>query len=963
MRTYDIVNAGSRNRFMASGRIVSNSGRSIQLQNLPQNHLPDLSLAREIVKTGDEEQLETLFGSVPNTLSELIRTAFIPRDGCRFIVADFSAIEARVLAWLAGEDWVLEEFKGRGKIYEATASRMFHVPAESIVKGNPNYEYRQKGKQATLSCIAEGQLVLTDQGLIPIEHVTLQHRVWDGERWVEHAGVIYRGRRNVITYEGLTATPDHFVWVEGKSKPIQFGVAATSGAHLTITEHCGKTVRLGEDHQPGEAVEQELEPLLCIDEMYLLSQRTMDASWKSDAREIEGVSELFGGSEANSYVVGSAIDCRQTEVRESQRQSVSPLRCAGSKIQFYICNPGWIVDFEERTKCLQRERDGSNRQQRQLRAGKHSFCAAFCKCRQSQADSSFRMGSAILALLQECGDTHAIGWKDTRGNHRVGEACSSGEKERVAYNSGTARLYDIRNAGPNHRFTVSGHLVHNCGYGGGVGALKAMGAKMPEEEMQPLVDAWRAANPHIVALWGVMERAARRVIEKQTSVRVGKAALYWKNDKMFMRLPSGRNLCYQSPHFVTNRFGNDGIGYYAPNAAGQMAEQETFGGKLVENCIAEGTLIITDRGLVPIENIKASHLIWDGEAFVHHEGVISKGRRETICVNGIQMTPEHMILTEGGWRSCGECDGLDWKAFSLPDSITPRGISYKRRATLAGTVCLREGTRSGRRRSASEALSGEIMRMYAWETDQRFKTDSRHESPSRIWCMALHEAALRGFEPPSVSKLWRARHYSLSGMVSQLRKLLAGYGADLSEWIGFRSDQQQPRLRTPELSLDRQENQYSESTPKSCYRYAAGAYDSGRVVRKDWDWRDNNALSGGSRLADRISVRKAESTKQVYDIRNCGPRHRFAVWDEGKARVVSNCTQAVARDLLAHGMMNLEAAGYPIVFHVHDEAVMEVPIGFGSVEEACEIMARAPEWARGLPLRADGSAMPFYRKE
>jgi len=72
---------------------------------------------------------------------------------------------------------------------------------------------------------------------------------------------------------------------------------------------------------------------------------------------------------------------------------------------------------------------------------------------------------------------------------------------------------------------------------------------------------------------------------------------------------------------------------------------------------------------------------------------------------------------------------------------------------------------------------------------------------------------------------------------------------------------------------------------------------------------------------------------------------------------------AVARDLLAHGMMNLEAAGYPIVFHVHDEAVMEVPIGFGSVEEACEIMARAPEWARGLPLRADGSAMPFYRKE
>ena len=90
------------------------------------------------MKTGDEELLDTLYASVPGTLSELIRTAFIPKDGCRFLVADFSAIEARVLAWLANEEWVLEEFRGKGKIYEATASRMFHIPQESIVKGNPN---------------------------------------------------------------------------------------------------------------------------------------------------------------------------------------------------------------------------------------------------------------------------------------------------------------------------------------------------------------------------------------------------------------------------------------------------------------------------------------------------------------------------------------------------------------------------------------------------------------------------------------------------------------------------------------------------------------------------------------------------------------------------------------------------------------------------------------------------------
>ena len=113
--------------------------------------------------------------------------------------------------------------------------------------------------------------------------------------------------------------------------------------------------------------------------------------------------------------------------------------------------------------------------------------------------------------------------------------------------------------------------------------MKAMGAKMPEAEMQPLVDAWRAANPNIVAFWSALDRAARTVIRKKTSVRVGKVTLYWQDDKMFMRLPSGRNLCYQSPHFTENRFASDAIGYYASSASGQMVVQETFGGKLAEN--------------------------------------------------------------------------------------------------------------------------------------------------------------------------------------------------------------------------------------------------------------------------------------------------------------------------------------------------------------------------------------------
>ena len=116
--------------------VTGNSGRLVQIQNLPQNHIPDLELARELVKQGRFEDIELLYDSTPNVLSELIRTAFIPKPGCRFVVADFSAIEARVMGWLSGEEWVLDVFRGDGKLYEMTASRMFGIPMAEIGKGS-----------------------------------------------------------------------------------------------------------------------------------------------------------------------------------------------------------------------------------------------------------------------------------------------------------------------------------------------------------------------------------------------------------------------------------------------------------------------------------------------------------------------------------------------------------------------------------------------------------------------------------------------------------------------------------------------------------------------------------------------------------------------------------------------------------------------------------------------------------
>ena len=132
------------------------AGRLVQMQNLPRNYLKTLDSARNLVKQGNYAGVRMIYGNVPDTLSQLIRTAFIPSEGNKFVVADFSAIEARVIAWLAGEQWVNEVFATHGKIYEATASQMFHVPIERIVKGNPEYALRQKGKVATLALGYQG---------------------------------------------------------------------------------------------------------------------------------------------------------------------------------------------------------------------------------------------------------------------------------------------------------------------------------------------------------------------------------------------------------------------------------------------------------------------------------------------------------------------------------------------------------------------------------------------------------------------------------------------------------------------------------------------------------------------------------------------------------------------------------------------------------------------------------------
>lgn len=143
-------------QFYGANRTGRWAGRFVQVQNLPRNYIETLDIARKYVKEKNVPALRLLYGNIPDTLSQLIRTAFIPSEGNKLVVADFSAIEARVIAWLAGEQWRLDVFNTHGKIYEASASSMFGVPIEKIVKGNPEYSLRAKGKVAELALGYQG---------------------------------------------------------------------------------------------------------------------------------------------------------------------------------------------------------------------------------------------------------------------------------------------------------------------------------------------------------------------------------------------------------------------------------------------------------------------------------------------------------------------------------------------------------------------------------------------------------------------------------------------------------------------------------------------------------------------------------------------------------------------------------------------------------------------------------------
>ena len=569
-------------QFYGANRTGRWSGRNLQTQNLPQNHLDDLSTARSIAREGDREGLEMLYGSVPDTLSQLIRTAFIPKAGCVFAVADFSAIEARVIAWLAGEKWRMDLFAAGGDIYCQSASKMFHVP---VVKHGVNGHLRQKGKIAELACLAENSPVLTDRGLVPIQNVTTDMKLWDGEEWVTHEGVIYQGEREVITYGGLTATSDHPVWTEYGVLP--FGDAAVRGARLCKTGTGRKTVRLGDDHQPGETVETGMDTPRGADGMRWLRGETMDRPRQPDARTIQGMPAVLA-AETDSKVARQTADRREAAVREPEGQGVPELRRAGDPVRISERDGSGAVHDPGIRPSNEGDGNRPDRRERRLRAGEPALRGPSDELRKSAQMRADEIRAEVLAIRLHNGDPETVGRHDAGRDHPGRGDGGFRETEGMAHHRRTARVYDIRNAGRHHRFTVSDVLVHNCGYGGNTGAMINMGALqmgLTEDELPGIVEKWREASPRICALWRDLGDAALAATAHRETVDLPHGVRLWRSGKLLhMRLPSGRCIRYFSPEITENRFGGPSLAYEAYDM-GRWGKAETWGGKLTENLV------------------------------------------------------------------------------------------------------------------------------------------------------------------------------------------------------------------------------------------------------------------------------------------------------------------------------------------------------------------------------------------
>jgi DNA polymerase len=475
-----------RGAFVFSGGSATGRASSfgLQVHNFPRKCAKEPQLVRDAMVQGGE--IVPQYGKrVTDVLKQMLRPALLAQDGAALVVADWSSIEARVNPWLSGRgDDKLEIFRNGGDVYKVNASATFRVPVAEVTG-----DQRQVGKVQELACLSEDTLVLTACGDKRIQDVLPGDLVWDGVNWVRTDGPIYKGEKHVIEYDGLCATPDHRVWVEGQTNPIGFERAAAHG------------LRLVRPRTPYKIVVP---------------------------------------------TIGETIDGSKTALRKSEQPGVQNLWGARHYVRFWLRYVSIRLDFGEHRPPAREDGIGSRGQHKALSGGKlalvHQSAKQAAHLAYSQHSGAPQVSGEIPArsIRGQHDEELVVDGVDVRANRAsVGSAKLQTKRH----------VWDLLNCGPLHRFTAQGRLVHNCGFAGGVGAFAAMGRiyglLLPEPEAKRMVDGWRRANPWAMPFWESLERCYTAAMRhKGKEFTAGRITYLFDGVHLWYALPSGRILCY-----------------------------------------------------------------------------------------------------------------------------------------------------------------------------------------------------------------------------------------------------------------------------------------------------------------------------------------------------------------------------------------------------------------------------------
>jgi DNA polymerase len=564
------VNGVLRDQYRFSGGFQTGrmSSKAAQIQNLTRDVLGDDGVAEAplvdaiadgcgYAKVAAAEPVDV---PVARKLALIVRPALVAAPGKTFVWSDWNAIEARVTPWLANSpdaERVLDIFRAndcdsmRADNYVVAAADIFHKNSSEVTKLE-----RQIGKVVVLACIAEGELVLTDVGLVPIEKVTTAMRLWDGVAWVTHSGVLYKGVRDVFTYDGLTTTADHIVFTtQGE---LRLSDAAACGARL-VRSGTGRTpLRVERNHLSRTALRNESTSHLCRNAVCRMRLKGLDRLIRTNARPL--LPTMLAAKADTTRARNYSGQC-ETSLHVEQGQRLGELRRTRHRVSFFLSAGSRSLDIgKHRRASIAAARAGSDQQRRSLRAWKPALGPTSATGQQYATQCYRRMGLlcrrvAIYVPYCKAASTERI---DAQGNLEAGSNSGKRKTQALAHDSRAARVFDILNAGPRHRFTVSGRLVHNCGFGGSVGALNAMALSyrihLEPAEARRIVDTWRQANPWAPAFWNALWDAAMSAWELPGQITTaGRLAFVYRDDylggALFMALPSGRLLTYPRPRW------------------------------------------------------------------------------------------------------------------------------------------------------------------------------------------------------------------------------------------------------------------------------------------------------------------------------------------------------------------------------------------------------------------------------